>query len=205
MSGCRQSPQLLYAMVAALLHLATSADAQTSAVLQGTVIDPSGAVVSGTTVLAEHTATGTQRHSLTDASGRYQFVALMAGEYRIEVRAQAFGSQILERFVVDGGRTIVQDFRLALDAVAENVVISARTSPIDRATVSVGHVIDERLVHDTPLNGRRFVDLGILLPGSVTLRKVDSSRPRVAETDFMASIPPETVRTPSTSWSTGSP
>ena len=151
-----------------LLLIAPPASAQTEAILQGTVSDPSGAVVIGATVLVEHTDTGTHRQALTDAKGRYQVVALAAGVYRLEVRAAAFRSQSLERFIVEGGRTIVQDFRLAIGDIAEEVVVSTRLSPVDRATVSVGHVVDERTLHDMPLNGRRFVDLAILLPGSVT-------------------------------------
>ena len=153
--------------VLGVLLVARPLHAQTAAVLQGVVIDPSGALVFGATIAVEHIATGTRRESRSDTRGWYQIVALTPGEYRIEIVAPGFRSQILERFIVEGGRTIVQDFQLGL-GVAENVIVSARTSPIDRATVSVGHVMDERLVHDVPLNGRRFVDLAILLPGSVT-------------------------------------
>ena len=151
-----------------LLLIALPAGAQTEAILQGVVSDPSGAIVIGSTVLVERIDSGTRRQTLTDTEGRYRLVALAAGEYRVEVRASAFRSQILERFLVEGGRTIVQDFRLAIGEIAEDVVVSTRTSPLDRATVSVGHVLDERTLHDMPLNGRRFLDLAILLPGSVT-------------------------------------
>src|SRR5262249_50457226 len=39
---------------------------------------------------------------------------------------------------------------------------------IERGTSSVGHVIDQRTVQEIPLNGRYFLDLGLLVPGSVT-------------------------------------
>src|SRR5262245_10547262 len=97
-----------------LLLIALPAGAQTETILQGTISDPSGAAISGATVLLEHRDTGTRRQARSDAEGRYQVVALAAGEYRLEVLANAFRSQALERFVVDGGRTIVQDFRLAI-------------------------------------------------------------------------------------------
>jgi outer membrane receptor protein involved in Fe transport len=158
----------LCAITSALLSLTIPAHAQTAAVLQGTVMDPSDRVVTNAAIVAVHTATGTERETFTDRSGRYQLIALTAGEYHLEVRAPAFRSQTLERFIVDGGRTIVKDFRLGLGEVAEDVAVSATTSPIDRATVSVGHVMDERTVHEMPLNGRRFVDLGLMVPGSVT-------------------------------------
>jgi hypothetical protein len=39
---------------------------------------------------------------------------------------------------------------------------------IDRATTSVGHLIDGRTVQEAPLNGRYFLDLAVLAPGSIT-------------------------------------
>jgi len=60
------------------------ASAQTESILQGAVIDPSGAVVIGASVLVQPTDTGIRRQALTDTKGRYQVVALAAG---IEVRA----------------------------------------------------------------------------------------------------------------------
>ena len=39
---------------------------------------------------------------------------------------------------------------------------------IDRATTSVGHLIDGRTVQERRLNGRYFLDLAVLAPGSIT-------------------------------------
>jgi Carboxypeptidase regulatory-like domain len=50
------------------------------------VSDPSGAVVTGATVLVERADTGTHRQTLTDTEGRYEVVVLVAGEYRIVQR-----------------------------------------------------------------------------------------------------------------------
>ena len=52
--------------------------------------------------------------------------------------------------------------------MAEQVSVTAETPVIDTATVSVGTVVNQRTVQEIPLNGRHFVDLGLLIPGSVT-------------------------------------
>jgi hypothetical protein len=152
----------------AIVLTAGLASAQTTSTLQGTIFDPSGAVVSGASVLVEHTATGTRRTIVTDVRGRYELAALATGAYRIEVRAPGLRGQILGSVILDGARTIVQDVHLTIGDVAEDVTVAAPISPIDRGSIAVGHAMTEQQVQSLPLNGRRFVDLGFLLPGSVT-------------------------------------
>src|SRR4029453_8261545 len=65
-------------------------------------------------------------------------------------------------------RTVITNFRLAVGTVAEQVTVSASSPIIETATTSVGQVITNRTVQEIPLNGRHFVDLGTLIPGSVT-------------------------------------
>ena len=65
-------------------------------------------------------------------------------------------------------RTAVVNIRLTVGGVAENVSVIAASPIIDTATTSVGQVITQRTVQEIPLNGRHFVDLGLLIPGSVT-------------------------------------
>ena len=53
-------------------------------------------------------------------------------------------------------------------AISEQVLVSSDVPVIETATTSVGTVINQRTVQEIPLNGRHFVDLGLLIPGSVT-------------------------------------
>src|SRR5213075_2010710 len=65
-------------------------------------------------------------------------------------------------------RTLVKDFQLEVGSLEQRVNITADTPVIESATTSVGQVINQRTVQEIPLNGRHFVDLGLLIPGSVT-------------------------------------
>src|SRR5205823_7378496 len=58
--------------------------------------------------------------------------------------------------------------QLGAAAGAEQVSVTADAPVIESATTSVGTVINQRTVQEIPLNGRHFVDLGLLIPGSVT-------------------------------------
>ena len=131
--------------VAIQLALTLPAAAQTTAVLQGTVVDPSGAVVPSASIRIQHRANGTARGVTTDARGHFEIVAVPTGEYRIEVQASGFQRQTVDPFVVDTARTIVQDFHLTIGDLSQTVTVDA-DPPLDRASTAVGHVLKEEFV-----------------------------------------------------------
>lgn len=142
--------------------------AQAAASIGGKLVDQSGAVILKGVITAECPALGVERLTETDAEGSYLIDALPVGDYRLEVRARGFQTQIVEAVRVEVGRRITQDFRLQVGDVTQEVIVMTTGQLIEHATVSVGQVIDRRTVQELPLNGRRFIDLGLLVPGSVT-------------------------------------
>jgi outer membrane receptor protein involved in Fe transport len=152
----------------AMLCFAAGAMAQSTATLQGTIKDEKGALVAGARVTARNQGTGIERTAQTDTDGNYQMAALPVGAYSIEVEASGFKRQSVSNLSVEVGRTIVKDFSLEIGTLEQNVNITAETSVIETTTTSVGQVINQRTVQEIPLNGRHFVDLGLLIPGSVT-------------------------------------
>ena len=54
----------------------------TTGVIEGTVVDATGAVLPGVTVLVENTATNSSRSQVTDRAGRIRGVLLPLGPYR---------------------------------------------------------------------------------------------------------------------------
>lgn len=142
--------------------------AQPAASIQGLISDQHGALVRGAEITASDPAIGVMRQSVTDGSGRYQIAAIPVGDYRLEVRATGFQTHIVEHLPIQVGRTVTQDFQLEVGTVSQAVTVTAAGELIERATISVGHVSDERMVQELPLNGRYFLDLGLLAPGSVT-------------------------------------
>ena len=154
-------------LVAALL--ATSpALAQSTATLQGTVTDSKGAVVPNATVLLKNRSTSSERTTQTDSDGNYQFAALPVGIYTVEVRVEGFKTQVADQVTLEVAKTVVQNFQMEVGAITEQVLVSSDVPVIETATTSVGTVINQRTVQEIPLNGRHFVDLGLLIPGSVT-------------------------------------
>jgi hypothetical protein len=151
----------------AAIAMATPALAQSTGAIQGTITDAQGAVVPGTTVIVRNVATGVERSLVSDVAGDYQAPSLAPGRYRVEAHLTGFEDQMRE-VDVEVARTAVVNIRLTVGGLSEAVSVTGSTPVIDVATTSVGQVITQRTVQEIPLNGRHFVDLGLLIPGSVT-------------------------------------
>jgi hypothetical protein len=150
------------------LLVVPAAWAQSTATLQGTVSDAQGAAVPGAAVDVKNVATGVQRNTVTDAGGQYQVASLPVGLYRVQVTLAGFRTQVANDVRLEVARIVVQNFQLKLGGVTEEMTVVAEAPVIETATASVGQVINQRTVQEIPLNGRHFVDLGLLIPGSVT-------------------------------------
>ena len=157
----------LFALIAAVILSAAPAGAQSTATVQGTVLDTQSAAVPGATVVVRNTATGVERTLVTDATGSFVAASLPPGPYQVEISLQGFQTQTRD-ITLQVSQTRALDIQLGVAAVAEQVSVTAEAPVIDTATVSVGTVINQRTVQEIPLNGRHFVDLGLLIPGSVT-------------------------------------
>ena len=155
-------------LVAALLATTSPALAQSTATLQGTVTDSKGAVLPNATVTLRNRNTSSERTTQTDNDGNYQFAALPVGLYTVEVRVEGFKTQVADQVPIEVAKTVVQNFQMEVGAITEQVLVSSDVPVIETATTSVGTVINQRTVQEIPLNGRHFVDLGLLIPGSVT-------------------------------------
>jgi hypothetical protein len=155
-------------IMALLFGFFATLHAQSVGTLQGRVFDPDSAVVPGAHIALRNQATGLERLVETDSDGIYLAAALPVGGYRVEADAKGFQTQIVESLIIEVGRAVVQDFSLRVGDITEEMIVTPTSTSIDRATVSVGHVVDRRIVQEAPLNGRYFLDLGLLVPGAVT-------------------------------------
>src|SRR5437660_8145511 len=132
----------------------------------GTVADKTGSVISGATVKITSQGTGVSRETKTDDTGHYLVPLLPIAFYTIRVEAQGFqaAEQKDLRLQVDEHREV--DFTLAPGAVTEKVEVSATEVTVETSTPTLGQVITAQQVADLPLNGRNFVQLATLTPGT---------------------------------------
>src|SRR6266568_474884 len=139
---------------------------QANGSFSGTVADKTGSVISGATVKVTSQGTGVSREAKTDDTGHYLVPLLPIAFYTIRVESQGFqtAEQKDVRLQVDEHREV--DFTLAPGAVTEKIEVSATEVAVETSTPTLGQVITSQQVAQLPLNGRNFVQLATLTPGT---------------------------------------
>ena len=139
---------------------------QANGSFSGTVSDKTGSVISGATVTVTSQGTGLSRETKTDDTGHYLTPLLPVGNYTIRVNSQGFKTveQTDIRLQVNEQREV--DFTLVPGSVTEAVEVSATEVTVETSTPTLGQVITAEQVADLPLNGRNFVQLATLTPGT---------------------------------------
>src|SRR6266850_6173226 len=141
---------------------------QANGSFSGTVTDKTGSVISGATVRVTSQGTGVVRETKTDDTGHYLIPLLPVAFYTMHVESQGFqaAEQKDLRLQVDEHREL--NFALAPASVTTTVEVSASEVAVQTTDPTLGQVITEQQVAQLPLNGRNFVQLATLTPGTTT-------------------------------------
>ncbi|MGA9798222.1 MAG: carboxypeptidase-like regulatory domain-containing protein, partial [Terriglobales bacterium] len=139
---------------------------QATASFTGTVTDKTGSVVPGANVKVTAQGTGISRDAKTDDTGHYLVPLLPVGDYTIHVDSQGFQSAEQKdlRLQVEEHREV--NFTLAPASVTSTIEVSATEVAVETTNPTLGQVITAQQVSDLPLNGRDFVQLATLTPGT---------------------------------------
>jgi hypothetical protein len=148
-----------------VLLLTPSVALAQEAVLSGTVTDSSGGVLPGVTITALHQATGNTFAGVTDERGIYRIPARV-GTYQLTAELQGFATAMQGGVQLLVGQTATLNLQMAPSAVQETVTVTAEAPLINVATSSLGGNIDPRQVQELPVQGRNWMALAMLAPGS---------------------------------------
>jgi hypothetical protein len=141
--------------------------AQSTATVSGTVTDPSGAVVPQAKVTVRGLSTGIVRVVNSDSAGNYTVPSLQPGNYSVSVQAPGFADFSLPSVMLQVDESVTANAKLGVASTGEVVSVEGATPILDAQTSTVGQVIDQKTVQKIPLNGRHFLDLTNLTPGTV--------------------------------------
>src|SRR5712672_1629804 len=167
--------QLLFALSVLLVLILgnpvhSSAQSNT-ATLSGAVTDPQGLGVKSAKITLVNKATGAERTTTADDNGRYTFVSLAPGIYRMTVDGgSGFSSLTAEDMVVTVGEDATYNPKLQLHGVQQTVTVTSETATVETTKSEVSQTIDHRRIDNLPINGRNYINF--TLTNSQTTRDV---------------------------------
>ena len=154
----------LFLLIFMVASVAWGQDASTGA-LRGVVLDAQGAVITNADIVAIRVETGIRYHSGTDSAGRFAVDLLPPGQYSARAEAEGMSPQITPAVRVEIGAATVLTFKLKVAGPKETITVSEAPRMVEMNPSLVSALLDERAIKDLPLNGRRFTDLLLLMPG----------------------------------------
>src|ERR1700733_4779262 len=132
--------------------------------VQGTLSDPSGAVVEGAKITIKNKDTGNTVSTVTSSAGTYNSGTLVPGNY--SVRADAAGFKSVEQgVIVRVGVVSGVNFTLQLGVSNTVIEVAEQTVAVNTEQASVQGVLNREQIENLPVNGRNFLDLAQLEPG----------------------------------------
>jgi hypothetical protein len=152
-----QTLSALLILLALILGAAGGTAAQNTATLSGVVKDQQGGSIRGAKVTLTSKTTGAERTSVSNDEGRYTFVALAPGTYKISADGGA-GFSVFEQegLTVTVGQEAEFDTVLMVRGVATTTTVTAETTLIEENKTEVSNTVDQRRIDNLPINGRDY-------------------------------------------------
>jgi hypothetical protein len=138
-----------------------------SAMLSGTITDPSGAVVPGATLTLVSQETGLKREAVTSNAGTYTFSLVPVGNYTLTVNLSGFKTVSMKDLRLGVGDSRAVDIALHVAAADTTVTVESVLAPLEKTSATVGTVIGGEHIKDIPINGRHWANLMALAPGAI--------------------------------------
>jgi hypothetical protein len=152
-------------VLSALVPLPAFAQTAATGSIEGSVMDPSGAVLPGVTVVVKNVDTNQTREIVTDDNGRYRATALQPGTYEVTATLAGFQSTSLGGIAVQVGQTIPVDVKMRAAGVTEQITVTGESPIIDTSRTDVSNIVGEAAISNLPINGRRWENFVLLGPG----------------------------------------
>ncbi len=168
------SRQVALGVVLFTLVAGATAWGQATASLNGTVTDPTGAVIPGASVALTNQATGASRSTVTADNGGYIFTEVPPGLYTVKVSLPGFKTAVRENIALRVATPTTLDIQLEVGEITETVTVEVAAIPINTVDATIGDTFSERQVKELPLAARNPLDLLTLQPGVVVTGESNS-------------------------------
>ena len=133
--------------------------------IRGTVADSSNARIAGAQLEVLNLDTGAIRNAVTNHDGEFVISLLPPGEYQLSTTV-AGHRKYTQKLRLEVNQEFRLDVKLQLGALTEEVVVVAPRTPLSQDSAALGTVIENRQISGFPLDGRNFLELSLLAPGT---------------------------------------
>lgn len=169
----RIEKELIAVILVALSFLGISSRARAQGAGTGTIMgavhDPSGAVIPGATLTIRDTAKDLVVRTLTtNPEGRYAAPFLVPSTYELTVEHPGFAKLVRSGITLRVGDSLEINLALQVSSTKQVVTVTEAAPLLETTKTEVSQVVDQRMVQDLPLNGRRWDNLVLLTPGVTT-------------------------------------
>ena len=158
---------LLALIALSLMLVSTVSFAQTTVAqgsIQGTITDPSGAVVNGAKITITNKATNQVSTVASSSSGTYNSGGLIPGDYEVRVEAAGFKTT-QQTVVVQVAVTSSGNIKLEVGQGSTVVEVQGSAVTVNTEQATVQGVLTADQIDKMPVDGRNFLDLAQLEPG----------------------------------------
>jgi hypothetical protein len=172
-----------FALLTVLLLSATSAWAQYSANIQGTITDPSGATVAQAKIVLESLTTHVSATTTSDSEGGYRFLSLAPSTYKISVEAAGF-AKAETNFTLETNQNLNVPIALKVGAASEVVEVTSENPLFNTAETRNQQTLESQELSTLPLSGRSLFSLVSIAPGVSGLGNVGGNAPGSGTDNF---------------------
>jgi hypothetical protein len=133
--------------------------------VRGTVTDTTGGVLPGVTVVAQNDATGNVFVGFSDGTGVFN-IPVLIGTYTLTSELPGFQTLVTTDVQVLVGQISTVAVSMGISTLEETITVSGEAPLLDTTTSALSGNIDARQMEELPVNGRNWMDLSLLAPGS---------------------------------------
>jgi hypothetical protein len=144
----------------------TACPQSVNATIRGRLLEASGAVLPNGAISAVNEETNEIHRTRSSSEGEFAIPLLLPGSYRIEAEVTGFRKCVAKGISIKIGQNLRLDMTLVPGGPTEEITVTAGQKMIEPDSTHMGYVIDNRGIVSYPLDGRNFLELILLLPGT---------------------------------------
>jgi outer membrane receptor protein involved in Fe transport len=144
-------------ILACIFSVRLQAQNISTAQLNGTVHDQTGAVIPNASVTIENPAKGFLRSTTSNSQGNYQLLLLPPGTYTVKATAPGFNTSVSNNVILTTGEQAELALSLAVGRT-ETVTVGSGAELIETQRSSQSTTVDQLRIDNLPTNGRNYIN-----------------------------------------------